>query len=510
MGIKGLPNLIKKEAGSYAIRSYKFSKFKGKGWVVSVDASLMIHQTVIAMRSTGRDMKNCEGDITSHIHGLFYKILVFLQNSIIPIFVFDGKASELKQETLDKRRKIMTDAEKKLEELSDSEDEEYIKNFKKTFRITKRDTNQIKILLDLMGIPYISAQGEADPVCAWLASRKDANGRRYCKGVCSDDSDMLVLGAPYLFRGMSRFLSTNKSVEIISLEKTLSKMGLTMDQFIDMCVMLGTDNCVNIPGIGPVGSLKLIRAHKTLQKVLGVVGRRVDEDDDKAVEAFKVRAQRMIEAQLYFKTALADIDADESFVITDSQLTLRQFQYEELMDFLCVKHGFDIERISIAINRFKEYYKMLGVVRPNTSKVHTILQPRSEDYSFKAQSDEIIRNKAKSADIACLASDSESEPETIPEPQSETSSDSEDECIVAETKPVLHSSHIRDRGLSALSPPVSKSKVKAKKPDTRVKAKSDTKKPKPTPEIRTKAKKPKSKSKHTKSRKRAKRESDSD
>ena len=502
MGIKGLPNLIKKEAGSYAIRSYKFSKFKGKGWVVSVDASLMIHQTVIAMRSTGRDLKNCEGDITSHIHGLFYKILVFLQNSIIPIFVFDGKASDLKQQTLDKRRKVMTDAEKKLEELSDSEDEEYIKNFKRTFRMTKRDTNQIKILLDLMGIPYISAKGEADPVCAWLASRKDATGRRYCKGVCSDDSDMLVLGAPYLFRHMSRFLSTNKSVEIISLEKTLSKMGLTMDQFVDMCVMLGTDNCDNIPGIGPVSSLKLIRAHKTLKKVLGVVGKRVDEDDEEATADFKARAQRMIEAQAYFKTALADIDADEDFVLDDTQLTLRQFQYEELMDFLCVKHGFDIERISIAVNRFKEYYKMLGVSRPNTSKVHTILQPRSEDYSFKAKSEEIVRARVRSDNIACLSSDSESESEPElepqPEPESETSSDSE--CIVAESKPTSK----RKSDTKPISKPKANTRTKSK-PISETKTKAKSKKPVTKTKVKVK-----SKSKHTRSRKRTKSDSSSD
>ena len=72
MGIKGLPNLIKSIAGDAAIKSYKFSKFSGQ--TVSVDASLMIHQTVIAMRSNGKDMKNNKGELTSHLHGLFYKI----------------------------------------------------------------------------------------------------------------------------------------------------------------------------------------------------------------------------------------------------------------------------------------------------------------------------------------------------------------------------------------------------------------------------------------------------
>src|ERR1700761_1303689 len=113
MGIKKLPKLIKDIAGDSAIRSYKFSKFKG--WSVSVDANLIIHQTVIAMRSSGKDMKNTKGELTSHLHGLFYKILIFLQNGMVPIFVFDGKAPDIKNKTIEKRQQRKNQALKNLE-----------------------------------------------------------------------------------------------------------------------------------------------------------------------------------------------------------------------------------------------------------------------------------------------------------------------------------------------------------------------------------------------------------
>jgi len=394
MGIKGLPKLISDITGNAAIRTYKFSKFKGKGWSVSVDASLMIHQTVIAMRSTGKDMKNNKGELTSHLHGLFYKILIFLENSMIPIFVFDGKAPELKNKTIEKRTSRKSKAEKKLKELSDSEGEEYIKTFKQTFKPTKDNIHEVQVMLDLMGIPFIVAPGEADVVCAWMAARHDANGKRYVKGVCSDDSDMLALGAPYLFKDMLRFMSKNKPIKIISLDKALVKMNLTMKQFVDLCVLLGTDYCENIKGIGPKNAFKLIRQYGTLEKVLAFLNKKNkivdDSDDDDNLENndHMTNEQCMLAAKKYFNNALKEID-ESNFVPSNDQLQLRKFQYEELMDFMCVKHNFDVERIQTGINRLTEYYKNMDVTRENTKKVHKILQPRSENYIFKALIEDI-------------------------------------------------------------------------------------------------------------------------
>ena len=78
MGIHGLPILIREIAGKYATKSYELRRFRGM--IVAVDASLMIYQTVIAMRSTGKDLKNKQGELTSHLHGLFYKIIIFNKN----------------------------------------------------------------------------------------------------------------------------------------------------------------------------------------------------------------------------------------------------------------------------------------------------------------------------------------------------------------------------------------------------------------------------------------------
>lgn len=415
MGIKGLPKLISDIAGSAAVRTYKFSKFKN--WTVSVDASLIIHQTVIALRSSGRDMKNSKGELTSHLHGLFYKILGFLQNGMVPIFVFDGKAPDLKNKTIEKRKLRKELAEQSLQELTDSEDENYIKKFKQTFKPTRENIKEAQILLDLMGIPYIVAPGEADVVCAWLAARHDSNGKRYTKGVCSDDSDMLALGAPYLFKDMLRFMSKNKPVKVISLNKALVKMNLTMDQFIDMCVLLGTDYCDSIKGIGPKSAYKLIVKHGSLEKVLKYLHKDDINSDGECVDGECLTNEKcMIDARNYFKNALVEIDESDDFVITDDQIKLRQYQYEELIDFMCVKHGFDFTRIQTGIERLKEYYQQMNVTRENTKKYHKIIQPRSENYIFQALTEE----------IEFLPSESESEKEdSIDKEESEDSASDE-------------------------------------------------------------------------------------
>lgn len=43
---------------------------------------------------------------------------------------------------------------------------------------------------------------------------------------------------------------------------------MTMEQFIDLCILLGCDYCPTIRGIGPKKAHELIREHKTIENVL--------------------------------------------------------------------------------------------------------------------------------------------------------------------------------------------------------------------------------------------------
>lgn len=370
MGIKGLAKLIEAVAED-AIIEKKISELEGH--TVSVDASLIINQFVKAIRTSGSDLTNSEGFATSHLSAIFYRSLGYLQNGIVPIFVFDGKAPDTKNHETKKRHDIRECAVKKLETL-DEDDKSYGTTYAMAYQLTKEHVEQALVLLDLMGVPYIMAPGEADVVCSWLACRRDDNGSRYAYGVSSEDSDMLAFGSPYLLRGMSGISNSNKVIKITSLKKTLECMKIDMDQFIDMCVMLGTDGCEKIKGYGLNKTLLLIQKKKTLEQSIKYVnGDAKHSKNDK----------RMLAMRDYFKNAVSELDEDNSFVISDDQIKLRKFQYDELMDFMCHKNGFEVSRMINGVNRLDQYYQKMNVTRGNTKKVYKLSKSRRNIYSPK-------------------------------------------------------------------------------------------------------------------------------
>lgn len=384
MGITGLPQLINSKTNGKAIKKRNFSYFQGK--VIAVDISILVYKTGIVARSTGHDMVNENGGLTSHLHGTFYKILQFLENGITPIIVFDGKAPDIKNKTHTKRRNIKDTANKKLKEISDTTSTEYIKFFKQTFSPKKEDFIEVQIMLDLMGIPYIVAPGEADVVLAWLTTHYDKHGNLFAMGICSEDSDMLVHGAPYLFKDM--FSAMNKSSEnqvqvtVISLQKTLDKMDVTMEQFIDLCVLMGCDFSERIKNVGPVAVYSLIQSKKNIKDIIielkekSLTNNKIQINDDDV--------PGMFEARDYFRNAVNELDEMDDFVLTQHNIRLRLYQYDELMDFMCTKHNFNPKIIESGIKKMAIYYANMNIVRKNTKMVHQILQLRieSDEYTF--------------------------------------------------------------------------------------------------------------------------------
>ena len=227
---------------------------------IGIDTSLIVYQMGISARGSGNDMTNKQGDLTSHLSGIFDKTIKLLGNEITPIWVFDGEPPNIKDETLEERDDKKFDATEKMEEIDDPNSEDYIKYFQRTFKPTQEDYDELKIMFDLMGIPYIQAPGEADVVLSWLASRYDADEKLLIDGVCSNDSDMLVHGSQVLFKDMFATMNKNpKKCSIFNLETVLTELDITMDQYIDMSVMFGCDFSKRIKDVGPVKAYNLIR-----------------------------------------------------------------------------------------------------------------------------------------------------------------------------------------------------------------------------------------------------------
>jgi flap endonuclease-1 len=84
----------------------------------------------------------------------------------------------------------------------------------------------------------------------------------------TEDMDALTFGTPMLLRHLT-FAETRKMPIVeVHLDKVLSGLGLSMDQFIDLCILCGCDYCDAIRGIGPKRALDLIQKHGCIEEAL--------------------------------------------------------------------------------------------------------------------------------------------------------------------------------------------------------------------------------------------------
>lgn len=63
------------------------------GKKIAIDAFNTIFQflSIIRDRFTGEPLKDSKGNITSHLSGLMYRTINFVEAGIKPIYVFDGE-----------------------------------------------------------------------------------------------------------------------------------------------------------------------------------------------------------------------------------------------------------------------------------------------------------------------------------------------------------------------------------------------------------------------------------
>jgi 5'-3' exonuclease len=132
-------------------------------------------------------------------------------------------------------------------------------------------------ITQLMGIPVFQADGEAEALCAYLA----ING--YVDGVLSEDGDTLAYGAPWMFAFKDYKLSDEK-VYGIYLPNVLEALDYTMEEFLDLCILLSCDYNSRIKGyppdgkkhkkacsIGMTGAIAMIDEYRSIENCLDVI-----------------------------------------------------------------------------------------------------------------------------------------------------------------------------------------------------------------------------------------------
>ncbi|KAJ2004316.1 Elongation of fatty acids protein 2 [Coemansia sp. S85] len=82
--------------------------------------------------------------------------------------------------------------------------------------------------------------------------------------------DTLLFGAPVLLRNLTAPAARKLPIEEIHLEDVLGGLEYTLDQLIDMGIILGCDYCDSIRGVGPKSGYEYIKEHKSIEEAVKV------------------------------------------------------------------------------------------------------------------------------------------------------------------------------------------------------------------------------------------------
>lgn len=292
MGISLIGQLIKKEVpGAVEPVDDDLTRFRGQRWVIEVSA--FMHRFINKVPSV---------DNGEHLQ-CFMEMYHQLHNAgIHPCFVFDGKQTMAKrkenQKRAQQRDKRMSEAREKvlqvqqeieqldapaaavvvegaatpvegpLPEVIDFADMvrratlrgQLAQETKKATRIVKRE--YYRALQDMFreaNVPFVTARYEAEQACSWLAR----NG--YADLVVSDDYDCLACDAPAF---LQHFNSSLHSTRIVRLAPLLAHLRMTQEEFVDFCILCGTDFGGHLPGVGLARARKIITRHRRIETYL--------------------------------------------------------------------------------------------------------------------------------------------------------------------------------------------------------------------------------------------------
>ncbi len=261
---------------------------------IGIDAMNTIYQFLSIIRQRdGTPLKDSQGNITSHLSGIFYRNAKLLEKNIKPVYIFDGEAPELKAEESKERRKKREKAREEWKKLK--EEGKLKKAFKKATQSSKLTPDMVKEakkLLEAMGIPYIQAPSEGEA----QAAQMNKEGSIWAVG--SQDWDSLLFGAERFVKNLTvtgkRKIPGKQRYRNIVPEKVesgeaLNQLGINREKLVWIGILIGTDfNPGGIKGIGPKTAIKMVKKYESFEELMSDDKVEWDDENDpeKILELF--------------------------------------------------------------------------------------------------------------------------------------------------------------------------------------------------------------------------------
>ncbi|XP_069577780.1 flap endonuclease GEN homolog 1 [Brachyistius frenatus] len=207
------------------------------GKTLAVDLSLWVCEARHVQAMVGRVTK-------PHLRNLFFRVSSLTLMGVKLVFVVEGEAPKLKAETMSKRCGGFKKAPAKKMTTNTS---------RGRFNAVLRECSE---MLDYLGLPWVTAAGEAEAMCAYL----DSQG--LVDGCMTNDGDAFLYGARTVYRNFN-MNSKDPQVDCYQASRVKTQLHLSRENLVGLAILLGCDYLPKgIPGVGREQALRLIQTLK--------------------------------------------------------------------------------------------------------------------------------------------------------------------------------------------------------------------------------------------------------
>jgi exonuclease-1 len=259
MGIPGLLPALKSITSTKHIGEYK-------GLTAGIDASGWLYKGLytcsLEVVKDGPDASD------KYIDYCLRRVELLLTHEVTPILIFDGGPLPTKASKEQERRTSrLENRTKGLEALrSGIGGNDLARQYlSKALQVTPAMTQRLMQALKERKVHFIVAPYEADAQLAFMSQNKMVD---FC---ISEDSDLLAYRVQTVFYKMDPE-GNGEEIRLRNLGATeaLDLLCWSHDQFVDMCILAGCDYCARLTGLGLKRAHKLIKRHRSAEKLFKV------------------------------------------------------------------------------------------------------------------------------------------------------------------------------------------------------------------------------------------------
>lgn len=222
-----------------------------RGRTLAVDADNVLWSFVTAFGARGGQPEK-DGRPVGHTLGLANRLKLYASLGARSAWVYDGEQPALKAATLEERATRIAETG--------------------SVALTDAQLAESKELLTALGIPWLVAPAESDAQCAHFVRTGAA------WAAVTQDYDIALHACPRAGRNVTG--SDTRSPELLELDASLARAGLTHAQLVDVAILVGTDYNDGVPGVGPGKAVKLVKLHGDLHGALAALRVAMPEADE--------------------------------------------------------------------------------------------------------------------------------------------------------------------------------------------------------------------------------------